>query len=117
MYWTPQVIGGSGFVIASYVLCLNSSRLTDLSMLFMLENQKKWWRPAPLSLGWHVGCMCALASYISLILYPQFGISSGPSGSRSAASLATRGSSRPTGAATGPHIRARARLFGEVGLS
>lgn len=41
VYWTPQVIGGSGFVIAS--------------LLYMLENQHRWWKPAPLSLGWHVG--------------------------------------------------------------
>ncbi|CCA72523.1 hypothetical protein PIIN_06460 [Serendipita indica DSM 11827] len=28
VYWTPQVIGGSGFVIASYVLAIHSSQLT-----------------------------------------------------------------------------------------
>lgn len=41
VYWTPQVIGGSGFVIAS--------------VLYMIENQQKWWKLAPFSLGWHVG--------------------------------------------------------------
>ncbi|KAJ7636909.1 hypothetical protein FB45DRAFT_907686 [Roridomyces roridus] len=40
-FWTPQVVGGTGFVIAS--------------ALMMLETQKKWYLPAPTSLGWHVG--------------------------------------------------------------
>jgi hypothetical protein len=40
-YWTPQVIGGLGFVAASALL--------------MLEAQRAWWRPAPGALGWHVG--------------------------------------------------------------
>jgi len=40
-YWTPQVIGGTCFVIAS--------------IMMMLEEQRAWWRPALGSLGWHVG--------------------------------------------------------------
>jgi hypothetical protein len=39
--WTPQVLGGLGFIIASVLLCL--------------EVQRAWWRPALASLGWHVG--------------------------------------------------------------
>jgi len=41
IYWTLQVIGGCGFTLAS--------------VLFMLEEQNVWWRPAPFSVGWHVG--------------------------------------------------------------
>ncbi|PSR89051.1 hypothetical protein BD289DRAFT_366452 [Coniella lustricola] len=41
IYWLPQVIGGSGFIISSW--------------LFMLETQKKWYLPAPTVLGWHMG--------------------------------------------------------------
>ncbi|KAJ7255355.1 hypothetical protein C8J57DRAFT_1075803, partial [Mycena rebaudengoi] len=41
VYWTPQVIGGTGFIIASSIM--------------MVETQKKWYLPAPTSLGWHVG--------------------------------------------------------------
>ncbi|KAF7323645.1 hypothetical protein MKEN_00585200 [Mycena kentingensis (nom. inval.)] len=41
VFWTPQVIGGTGFIIAS--------------ALMMLETQKRWYLPAPASLGWHVG--------------------------------------------------------------
>ncbi|CAK7269889.1 hypothetical protein SEPCBS119000_003801 [Sporothrix epigloea] len=40
-YWTPQVIGGCGFIISS--------------LLFMLETQRKWYLPAPGLLGWHIG--------------------------------------------------------------
>lgn len=38
LYWTPQVIGGTGFIVAS--------------ILLMLEEQKSWWKLAPLRIGW-----------------------------------------------------------------
>ncbi|RDB30427.1 hypothetical protein Hypma_007169 [Hypsizygus marmoreus] len=41
VFWTPQVVGGSGFIISS--------------IFIMLETQRKWYLPDPLSLGWHVG--------------------------------------------------------------
>lgn len=41
IYWTPQVVGGSGFIISG--------------TLFMVETQKHWWLPAPTVLGWHIG--------------------------------------------------------------
>lgn len=41
VYWLPQVIGGSGFIISSW--------------LFMLETQEKWYLPAMNTLGWHIG--------------------------------------------------------------
>ncbi|KAJ6532769.1 hypothetical protein DFH09DRAFT_134102 [Mycena vulgaris] len=41
VFWTPQVIGGTGFIIASTIM--------------MIETQRKWYLPAPTSLGWHVG--------------------------------------------------------------
>lgn len=40
-YWSPQVIGGWGFIISSG--------------MFMLETQRKWYLPAPTLLGWHIG--------------------------------------------------------------
>jgi hypothetical protein len=40
-FWTPQVIGGMGFVVAS--------------LLLMLEEQHKWWKVELLRIGWHVG--------------------------------------------------------------
>jgi hypothetical protein len=41
IYWTPQVVGGIGFVVSG--------------LLFMLETQKKWYQPAWEVLGWHIG--------------------------------------------------------------
>jgi len=41
LYWTPQVVGGSGFIVAS--------------ALFMLEVQSKWYKMKPADLGWEVG--------------------------------------------------------------
>ncbi|KAJ3903990.1 hypothetical protein F5879DRAFT_802509 [Lentinula edodes] len=40
VFWTPQVVGGMGFVISSSLL--------------LLETQKRWYLPNPLSLGWQV---------------------------------------------------------------
>ncbi|KAI1353371.1 hypothetical protein F5Y01DRAFT_59510 [Xylaria sp. FL0043] len=40
-YWLPQVVGGVGFIISSW--------------LFMVETQKTWYTPAPKVLGWHIG--------------------------------------------------------------
>jgi hypothetical protein len=38
VYWTPQVIGGVGFVIAS--------------LLLMREEQRSWWQISPIRIGW-----------------------------------------------------------------
>jgi len=61
-FWTPQVIGGTGFIIASALL--------------MLETQRAWWKPKLDSLGWHVGLfnllgaigftLCGALGYASL---------------------------------------------------
>ncbi|KAE9390305.1 hypothetical protein BT96DRAFT_349852 [Gymnopus androsaceus JB14] len=41
VFWTPQVIGGTGFIISATFI--------------MLETQKKWYILNPMSLGWQVG--------------------------------------------------------------
>ncbi|KAF4995771.1 hypothetical protein FDECE_12689 [Fusarium decemcellulare] len=41
IYWLPQVIGGTGFIVSG--------------ALFMLEVQPRWYIPAPGVLGWHIG--------------------------------------------------------------
>jgi hypothetical protein len=41
IYWAPQVVGGSGFIISGF--------------FFMLETQKRWYLPAFDVLGWHIG--------------------------------------------------------------
>lgn len=60
IYWVPQVIGGSGFVVSG--------------TLFMIEVQKHWWQPAPGVLGWWIG-LWNLIGGIGFTLCPCFGFS------------------------------------------
>jgi hypothetical protein len=48
-YWAPQVIGGIGFIISSF--------------LFMLETQDRWYLPAPTVLGYCVGLFNNIGSW------------------------------------------------------
>ena len=59
VFWTPQVIGGTGFVISSYAISPHVFLYLEscCRMLYMLENQKKWYLPAISQLGWNIGCM------------------------------------------------------------
>jgi hypothetical protein len=58
IYWTPQVIGGSGFIVSG--------------CLFMLETQTKWYLPALNVLGWHIG-FWNLIGGIGFTMCPAFG--------------------------------------------
>ncbi|KIW08247.1 uncharacterized protein PV09_01174 [Verruconis gallopava] len=58
IYWTPQVIGGSGFIVSG--------------TLFMIETQKKWYMPALDTLGWHIG-FWNLIGGVGFTLCPAFG--------------------------------------------
>ncbi|KAF2871989.1 hypothetical protein BDV95DRAFT_493446 [Massariosphaeria phaeospora] len=58
LYWTPQVIGGTGFIISG--------------LLFMLETQSHWYKPAPRTLGWWIG-VWNLIGGIGFTLCPAFG--------------------------------------------
>lgn len=60
IYWTPQVVGGCGFVVSG--------------TLFMLETQRKWYLPAPGVLGWHIG-LWNLIGGVGFTLSPCFGYS------------------------------------------
>ncbi|XAO22397.1 hypothetical protein I312_101167 [Cryptococcus bacillisporus CA1280] len=40
-FWTPQVVGGTGFIVSSAIL--------------MIEVQKHWWLPNIIDIGWWVG--------------------------------------------------------------
>ncbi|KAK3900979.1 hypothetical protein C8A05DRAFT_45288 [Staphylotrichum tortipilum] len=61
VFWVPQVVGGTGFVLSA--------------LMFMIEVQDKWYKPAPRLLGWHVGLwnliggigftVCAGAGFVS----------------------------------------------------
>jgi hypothetical protein len=57
-YWTPQVIGGLGFIISG--------------TLFMIETQSKWWKPAPRTLGWWIGAWNLIGG-IGFTICPAFG--------------------------------------------
>ncbi|THH13899.1 hypothetical protein EUX98_g9670 [Antrodiella citrinella] len=48
-FWTPQVIGGIGFIVSS--------------VLLMLEVQKKWWLPNLTSIGWHIAFWNVLGAF------------------------------------------------------
>jgi len=60
-YWTPQVVGGLGFIISGF--------------LFMLETQSKWWKPAPRTLGWWIGAW-NLVGGVGFTMCPAFGYDS-----------------------------------------
>ncbi|KAH7088209.1 hypothetical protein FB567DRAFT_333451 [Paraphoma chrysanthemicola] len=57
-YWTPQVLGGLGFIISG--------------TLFMVETQTKWWKPAPKTLGWWIGAWNLIGG-IGFTVCPAFG--------------------------------------------
>ena len=57
-YWTPQVIGGTGFIISGF--------------LFMLETQSCWYKPAPRTLGWWIGAWNMIGG-IGFTMCPAFG--------------------------------------------
>jgi len=73
-FWTPQVIGGTGFIVSS--------------TLFMLETQQKWYLPAPKVLGWHIG-LWNLIGAIGFTLCGVLGFWSSNSGAVFQGSLAT----------------------------
>jgi hypothetical protein len=58
IYWTPQVIGGSGFILSG--------------LLFMIETQEKWYKPAFNVLGWHIGFWNMIGG-LGFTLCPAFG--------------------------------------------
>lgn len=73
-YWSPQVIGGTGFIVSG--------------LLFMLETQQKWYLPAPTVLGWHIG-MWNLIGAVGFTLCGALGYASGDSKVAYESSLAT----------------------------
>ncbi|KAK7558044.1 integral membrane protein [Phyllosticta citricarpa] len=58
VYWTPQVVGGLGFIVSGF--------------LFMLETQTHWLKPALGQLGWHFGAWNMLGG-VGFTLSPAFG--------------------------------------------
>ncbi|KAB8338945.1 hypothetical protein FH972_021885 [Carpinus fangiana] len=58
IFWTPQVVGGAGFIVSG--------------VLFMVETQRKWYVPAPSIIGWHIG-LWNLIGGVGFTLCPIFG--------------------------------------------
>ncbi|KAA8574408.1 hypothetical protein EYC84_005883 [Monilinia fructicola] len=73
-YWLPQVVGGTGFIVSG--------------LLFMLETQSAWYRPAWRTLGWHIGAW-NLVGGIGFTLCGALGFAAQNSGAVYQGSLAT----------------------------
>jgi hypothetical protein len=58
LYWTPQVVGGTGFILSG--------------LLFMLETQSRWYKPAFGTLGWWIGAWNLIGG-VGFTLCPAFG--------------------------------------------
>ncbi|EPS97109.1 hypothetical protein FOMPIDRAFT_1032103 [Fomitopsis schrenkii] len=63
-FWTPQVVGGTGFIISS--------------LLLMVECQRKWWLPNLRSLGWYIGAWNLIGA-VGFTLCGALGYASFPS--------------------------------------
>ena len=74
IYWVPQIVGGSGFIISG--------------SLYMLETQHVWYKPAFSVLGWHIG-FWNLIGALGFTLCGALGPAYGNSGAEYEASLAT----------------------------
>ncbi|KAI1309851.1 hypothetical protein F5Y03DRAFT_347566 [Xylaria venustula] len=73
-YWLPQVVGGVGFIISSW--------------LFMVETQTTWYTPAPKVLGWHIGLWNLIGS-IGFTLCGGLGFASSNEAATYASDLST----------------------------
>ncbi|KAK5098932.1 hypothetical protein LTR70_000949 [Exophiala xenobiotica] len=74
IYWAPQIIGGSGFIISG--------------TLYMLETQKNWYTPAFHVLGWHIA-FWNLIGGIGFTLCGALGPVAGNHGAQYQAALST----------------------------
>ncbi|KAJ0120060.1 hypothetical protein J7T55_000913 [Diaporthe amygdali] len=72
IFWLPQVVGGTGFIISSW--------------LFMLETQPNWHTPSLTTLGWHIG-FWNLVGALGFTLCGALGFASGSSPACETASL------------------------------
>jgi len=61
VFWVPQVVGGTGFIVSG--------------LMFMVEVQDKWYKPALGRLGWHIG-FWNLIGGVGFTLCPAVGFGS-----------------------------------------
>lgn len=76
IYWVPQIVGGSGFIISG--------------TLYMLETEKNWYTPAFNVLGWHIA-FWNLIGEVGFTLCGAFGPAAGNHGVQYPATLSTFG--------------------------
>lgn len=74
VYWVPQIVGGIGFVLSG--------------LLFTLETQERWYKPAFHILGWHIGAWNFIGG-IGFMLCGALGPAIGHPGIEYQATLAT----------------------------
>lgn len=74
VYWTPQIVGGTGFIVSG--------------LLYMLETQEKWYKPAFGVLGWHIGFWNLIGAF-GFTLPGALGPAYGNSGAQYEAGLST----------------------------
>ena len=74
IYWAPQIVGGAGFILSG--------------LLFTLETQSRWYKPAWHVLGWHIGVWNFIGG-IGFTLCGALGPASSHSGVEYQATLAT----------------------------
>ncbi|PLB33371.1 uncharacterized protein BDW47DRAFT_114111 [Aspergillus candidus] len=74
VFWVPQMAGGACFIASG--------------LLFAIETQKRWYVPAPRTLGWHIG-MWNFVGGIGFTLCGVLGPASGNSGAVYQSNLAT----------------------------
>jgi len=74
IYWTPQIVGGSGFIISG--------------TLYMLETQENWYTPSFGILGWHIA-FWNLVGGIGFTLCGALGPAAGNHGAQYQAACAT----------------------------
>lgn len=74
VFWVPQIVGGTGFIVSG--------------ILFMIETQEKWYKPAFGVLGWHIG-FWNLVGALGFTLCGALGPAYGDSGAQFQSSCAT----------------------------
>ncbi|KPI41591.1 uncharacterized protein AB675_9063 [Cyphellophora attinorum] len=74
IYWAPQVVGGSGFIVSG--------------TLYMLETQKNWYTPSFGVLGWHIA-FWNLIGGVGFTLCGALGFAAGSTGAQYQASCST----------------------------
>ncbi|OAQ98273.1 hypothetical protein LLEC1_03914 [Akanthomyces lecanii] len=84
-----QLFGATVFGVAGFTALPGiMGHLTPHGLLYMLETQERWWKPAPRLLGWHIAFWNLVGAF-GFTLCGALGMAYGNSGAQYQASLAT----------------------------